>query len=130
MGSPAGLEMLDPGDLRIDHQADRSGESRALGRFRQAFDAERPAYADLAGDDPPRQLRQAGELASAASQDQPPRGMGPKARILQTIADKFEDLFDARPDDAHELGFRQHAGVVQSSPTRATVIVSRSSEGE
>ena len=38
---------LDARDLRIDHQADRRREGRALGRFRQARDAERTADATL-----------------------------------------------------------------------------------
>src|SRR5580704_1338820 len=48
--------------LRIDHQADRGGEGRALAGFRQPFDAERPSDARLAGDDRAGELRHPGQL--------------------------------------------------------------------
>ena len=44
----AGVELFDLRHLRVDDETDRGRESRALGRFRQAGDAERPAEPDVA----------------------------------------------------------------------------------
>ncbi len=85
--------MLDMGDLRIDQQTDRRREGRALARFRQPLDPERPAGTpDLAAENPPRHLRQAGELAGAARQHNAPPGSGRETGIRQPVAYQFEDL--------------------------------------
>src|SRR5208337_448304 len=111
-GVARGFEVFETGHLRVDHQADRRRERRALARFRQALDSERPADAGLARNDRAHQLRQTRQLTGAAGHHQPAPDMGGVAGGLQPVAHELEDLFDAWPDDPDELGLRQMGWMV------------------
>src|ERR1700749_1882260 len=56
----SGRKIFEPRHLRIDHEPDRRGESRALAGFRQPFDPERPPDAGLARQRRAGQFRQPG----------------------------------------------------------------------
>ena len=58
----------------------RRREGRALGRLRQARNAERAPEPDVAGKDAPRRLGDAGQLAGAAGQHHAPADQGGEAR--------------------------------------------------
>ena len=96
------FEMFEMRRLRIDQQSGRDGEGRPLGRFRQTGNSERPADADRTAEDARRKFRQAGELARAAGQHHAAARLGRERRRRQPVAHHFENLLDARPDDAHQ----------------------------
>ncbi|ENN87739.1 hypothetical protein RHSP_46627 [Rhizobium freirei PRF 81] len=90
-------------DLRINHQADRRRKSRPLGCRRQTGHAHRTTDADIAGKDPARHIRQTGQLAGAARQDDTLADDRAEARTLDAIANEFEGFLDTSLDDArHE----------------------------
>src|SRR5215207_1962547 len=85
------LEVLDPRDLRINEEADRRGERRALRRLGQPGDAEGTSDADLPIEDLPREVGNAGELAGAPGQNHPPSRFSPRTGGLEAVAHQLED---------------------------------------
>ena len=75
--------------LRIDQQAGRHGEGRALGLFRKAGDAERAADADRAAEDARGKLGEAGELACAAGENNAGARLSGERRSRQAVARPF-----------------------------------------
>ena len=90
-------------DLRIDQQADRRREGRALGRFRQAGDAERPADAHVArrvsGAPPP--AGRSSWLAPPVSTTRLPTSAG-EAGPVQPVAHQLQVSSMRGADDARQ----------------------------
>ena len=124
------FEMFEMRRLRIDQQAGGDREGRPLGRLRQPGDAERPADADRPVEDARGELRQAGELAGAAGQDDARARLGRERRSREAVAHHFQNFLDARLDDAHQTAraTRTAAARARRRRPRGTVIMSRSSE--
>ena len=123
----AGAELLDLRHLRVDDEADRRRERRALRRLRQSLDAERPPDADVLSEDAPRRLGEPGQLARAAGQhDALPDLLG-EAGLREHVARHLQRLLDARPDDAGQRrarhGVRMIALVLADRRDRQDVLV-------
>src|SRR5580700_2875611 len=108
----ARLEMLHIGDLRIDQKADGGGESRPFRGLRQPLDPERPADPHLLRENAARGVDEAGELAAPAG-EHVAAPLRRETGLLQAVAHQFQDLLDARLEDAHELSAR-HMGLLGS----------------
>src|ERR1700722_9502704 len=96
------FEVFEMRRLRIDQEAGRDREGRALGVLRQAADAERPADSYRARENAGGELGQAGELARPAREHDARARLGRERRIGEPVAHHFEDLFHPRLDDARE----------------------------
>src|SRR5579872_7159501 len=103
---PLRFEMFEVGRLRVDQKAGRHGKSRALGRLRQPRYAERPADPHRPAENARREVRQPGELARPAGEDQMATPIGREQRSRKAVAHHFQDLFDTRLDDVHQGGAR------------------------
>ena len=90
-GRARGFEIFEAGHLRIDHQADRGRERRALARFRQALDAERPADPRLARDDRCGRVRAARSAGRRRRHHQPPADMGGVPGGAQPVARRVRE---------------------------------------
>src|SRR3984885_9385399 len=102
MPFPPRLEVLEMRRLRIDQKSGGDGECRALGRVRQSGNAERPADSNRPAEHARGQIRQAGELAGAAREDDAAARLGREGRSCQPVAHHFQNFFDARLDDADQ----------------------------
>src|SRR5271169_784137 len=90
--------------LRINEETARHGKSRAFGGVRRAGNAERAPDAHLAAENARGQIRQPGELAGAAGEDDMAPPVGAERRGRQPVADHFQYFFDARLDDVDQRG--------------------------
>src|SRR6185312_14005325 len=97
------FKMLKMCRLRIDQQSRRDGECRSLRFLGQPADAERPADPHRSAENARGELRKPGELACAARQHHASTRLGRERRDREPVAHHFEDLLDARLDDAGEL---------------------------
>src|SRR5581483_11702552 len=96
------LEVLEMRRLRIDQKTCRDREGCAFGRLRQSGNAERPADAHRTAENARRQIRQSGELAGAAGEDDVAALLGRERRGGELVAHHFEDFLDPRLDDVSE----------------------------
>src|SRR5262249_15832373 len=133
----AWFELFQVGGLRVDEQSRRRRKRWPLGFFRQPGNAERAADANRATEDLRGELDQAGELAGAAGQDDAPARLRGERRSREPVANHFEDLLDARPDNADQLrardelgrlvlvaidrGYRDHVALVQTASQNAAI---------
>src|SRR6516162_1144538 len=103
------FEMLEMCRLRVNQQPGRDRESRPLCLFGQAADAKRSADPHRTAQDLRGKPRQSGELARAAGENDAAARLGRERRSRQAVAHHFENLFDARFDDTHQVGARHEA---------------------
>ena len=88
--------------LRIDQEACRDRERRALGGFGQAGDAERTADPHPASEDAGGDLGQAGELARSSGQHHARARVRRERRSGETVAHHLQNLLDPWADDAYQ----------------------------
>src|SRR5579883_1853468 len=108
----ARLEVLEMRRLWINQETGSDRKGRALDHIGRSRNAERPADADLPAENPRRQIRQSGELAAAAGQNDMAARIGRQRAIGKPIAYHFQNFLDARLDDAHQCGARHQLRLV------------------
>src|SRR6516225_7416541 len=109
---PARLEVFKMRNLRVDQETGRGREGGALGGLRHSGNAERPGDADRPIEDAGGEIGEPAQLAGAAGQDHVCARFDGEGRGGQPIAHDFEDLLDARLDDANDRGAGSELGSV------------------
>src|SRR6202022_2607294 len=92
--------------LRIDQEARGHREGRALRLIGHAAEAERATDPDRPVEDPGGQFDGAGELRSAAAQDNPRPRLCRKGGIREPVPAHFKNLLGGMPDDVRDRGAR------------------------
>ena len=100
------FDMFQMSVLRIDQEARRHRERGALGLAGQPAEAERTADPDRPVEDTGGEFDGAGELRSAAAQDNPRPRLCRKGRIREPVPDHLKNLLGAMPDDVSDRGPR------------------------